>query len=167
MFCSRCSTRVQDGDYFCKNCGASLQAVDGVVQNPPMQPNRYTPTPLNAPRRRQGQQGWGKNPYRDQIAQLRLQLKELRMQLREVNSQIMGTRSNYFEIDSFMQRGLFHDVGRMIEGTQLFGPYQQRKQLQNQIMQLEHELLPLEQAQEQWRLQQQQNNALNAPSDVI
>ena len=167
MFCSRCSTRVQDGDYFCKNCGASLQAVDGVVQNPPMQPNRYMPTPLNAPRRRQGQGGWGKNPYRDSIAQLRLQLKELRMQLREVNSQIMGTRSNYFELDSFMQRGLFHDVGRMIEGTQLFGPYQQRKQLQNQIMQLEHELLPLEQAQEQWRLQQQQNNALNAPSDVI
>ena len=165
MFCSRCSTRVQDGDYFCKNCGASLQAVNGVIQNPPMLPKQYMPSPLNAPHRRQGQ--WGKNPYRDQIAQLRLQLKELRMQLREVNSQIMGTRSNYFELDSFMQRGLFHDVGRMIEGTQLFGPYQQRKQLQDQILQLERELLPLEQAQEQWRLQQQQNNASNVQSDVI
>ena len=166
MFCSRCSTRVEDGDYFCKNCGASLQATNGVVQNPPMQQKQYMPSPLNGPRRRQGQGGWGKNPYRDQIAQLRLRLKELRMQLREVNSQIMGTRSNYFELDSFIQRGLFHDVGRMIEGTQLFGPYQQRKQLQGQIMQLERELLPLEQAQEQWRLQQQ-NHEPYVQSDVI
>jgi hypothetical protein len=42
-----------------------------------------------------------------------------------------------------------------LPGAQLFGPYQQRKQLQDQIIQLEHQLLPLEQAQEQWRLQQQ------------
>lgn len=169
MFCSRCSTQVQDGDYFCKNCGASLQAVNGVVQNPPMLPNRHIPASPNALRHRQGQgQGnWGKNPYRDQIAQLRLQLKELRMQMREVQSQISGTRSNYFELDSFMQRGLFHDIGRVIEGTQLFNPYQRRKQLQAQIMQLERELLPLEQAQEQWRLQQQQNNMSNVQSDVI
>lgn len=34
-------------------------------------------------------------------------------------------------------------------------PEIQRKQLQNQIMQIKHELLPLEKAQEQWRLQQQ------------
>lgn len=77
------------------------------------------------------------------------------MQLQELNNQIRGTRSNYFEFDSFVQRGLVHNVGRMIEGAQLFSPYQQRKQLQDQIMQLEHELLPLEKAQEQWRLQQQ------------
>ncbi len=96
-----------------------------------------------------------RSPYRNQIAQLRLQLKELRMQLRELNNQISGTRSNYFEFDSFVQRGLVHSVGRMIEGAQLFNPYQQRKQLQDQIMQIEHELLPLEKAQEQWRLQQQ------------
>ena len=165
MFCSKCSTRVQDGDYFCKNCGASLRVTDGTVRNPSMLPQTYTSTAPNAARQRQG--GWGRNPYRDQIAQLRLQLKELRMQLRELNSQIMGTRSNYFEIDLFMQRGLFHDLGRMIEGTQLFGPYQQRRQLQSQIMQLEHELLPLEQAQEQWRLQRQQNNESYMQSDVI
>ena len=166
MFCSKCSTRVQDGDYFCKNCGASLQAVGGVTQNAPMLPVQHRPSSPNMPRHpRQG--GWGKNPYRDQIAQLRLQLKELRMQLREIQSQIAGTRSNYFEIDSFMQRGLFHDIGRMIEGTQLFSPYQQRKQLQEQILQLERQLLPLEQAQEQWRRQQQQNNEVYVQSDVI
>ncbi len=45
----------------------------------------------------------------------------------------------------------------MIEGAQLFGPYQQKKQMQDQIMQLEQQLLSLEQAQEQWKLQQQQN----------
>ena len=79
------------------------------------------------------------------------------MQLRELNSHIAGTRSNYFELDSFVQRGLVHNIGRMVEGVQLLGPYQQRKQLQDQIMQIEHALLPLEKAQEQWRLQHQQN----------
>ena len=150
MFCSKCNTQIQDGDYFCKNCGASLRLTDGVTQNLSMLPMKHGP---NAPRHPQPG-NWGRNPYRGQIAQLRLQLRELRMQLREVQSQIAGTRSNYFEIDSFVQRGLFHDIGRMIEGTQLFGPYQQRKQLQEQIMLLERQLLPLEQAQEQWRLQQ-------------
>ena len=154
MFCSNCGIQAQDGDRFCKNCGASLQAFGGVMQRPFKPSQTHPPSPPKTPRRpgvnRQ------KNPYRDQIAQLRLQLKELRMHLRELNNQIRGTRSNYFELDSFLQRGPLHNAGRMVEGAQLFGPYQQRKQLQDQIMQLEHELLPLEKAQEQWRVQQQQ-----------
>ncbi len=77
------------------------------------------------------------------------------MQLRDLNNQIGNTRSNYFELDSFVQRGLIHNVGRMIEGGQLFGPYQQRKQLQDQISQIERQLLPLEKAQKEWWLQQQ------------
>ena len=154
MICSSCGARAEDGDRFCKHCGDSLQVSDGIMpQLPaPMRPRRPA-LQQQAPRRPGA--GRQRNPYRDQIAQLRLQLRELRMQLQELNNQIRGTRSNYFEFDSFVQRGLVHNVGRMIEGAQLFSPYQQRKQLQEQIMQLEHELLPLEKAQEQWRLQQQ------------
>ncbi len=154
MFCSNCNTHIDDGDCFCKNCGASLQAPAGIVQRQPAFSRPELPSHPRNPGR-VGMRG-PKNPYRDQIAQIRLQLKELRMNLRELNNQIMGTRSNYFELDSFVQRGLVHNIGRMIEGTQLFGPYQQRKQLQDQIAQLERELLPLEKAQEQWRLQQVQ-----------
>jgi len=154
MFCSNCGARVIDGDRFCKNCGASLQATDGVMQQSPAGSRERMPASARDSRR----QGAGrpKNPYRDQIAQLRLQLKEAKLKLRELNNSIRGTRSNYFEFDSFVQRGPIHEIGRMIEGTQLFGPYQQRKQLQEQVMQLEQELLSLEQAQEQWKLQQQE-----------
>ena len=155
MFCSRCSTYIEDGDYFCKNCGASLQEPGGVMQRllTVSRPGGSVASKMSG--RSIGVRG-AKNPYRDQIAQLRLQLKELRMNLRELNNQITGTRSNYFEIDSFVQRGPVHNIGRMVEGAQLFGPYQQRKQLQDQIAQLERQLLPLEKAQEQWRLQQEQ-----------
>ncbi len=147
MFCSGCGAQAEDGNRFCNGCGAPLQISGGVMQRSPRlrQPSAPAARTPRQPR---------KSPYRDQIAQLRLQLKELRINLRTLNNQISGTRSNYFEIDSLFQRGLIHNVGRMIEGAQLLGPYQQRKQLQDQIVQLEHELLALERAQEQWRQQQ-------------
>jgi zinc-ribbon domain len=148
MFCSSCGKRVEDGDRFCKNCGASLQTPDGVLQHLPDRSQPRMPSASKAP------VGRAKNPYKDQIAQLRLQLKELRINLKQVNNQISGTRSNYFEVDSFAQRGLVQRVGRMIEGAQLFGPNQQKKQLQDQIVQVEQELLSLERAQEEWKLQQ-------------
>jgi hypothetical protein len=155
MFCSRCNTPIEDGDHFCKNCGAALQAPQGIRRQPAIPASPAAPARPRNPGRAVSARP--KNPYRDQIAQLRLQLRELRMQLQEVNSQIAGTRSNYFEIDSFVQRGPIHNIGRMVEGVQLFSPYQQRKQLQNQVIQLERELLSLEKAQEQWRQQQQQS----------
>jgi hypothetical protein len=155
MFCSSCGARLQDGDRFCKDCGAALQAEGGVVQRPPARARQQAPAAPNAARRPGAGANKPKNPYRDQIASLRLQLKQLRIELRKLNSQITGTRSNYFELDSFVQRGPIRNIGRMVEGAQLFGPYQQRKQLQDQITQLEQELLSLEQMQEQWRLQQQ------------
>ncbi len=154
MLCSHCGIGVQDRDHFCKNCGASLQMPGGLVQ--PSAPNaKLVPTPFHAARPpRPLREG---NPYRDQIAQLRLQLKEARMNLREVNNYISSTRSNYFEAGSFIQYGLLHGIGRMFEGAQLFSPYQQRKQLQERVMQLERELLPLEQAQEQWFRERQES----------
>jgi uncharacterized coiled-coil DUF342 family protein len=151
MFCLSCGARAEDGDRFCKHCGDPLQG--GTISQLPVPTRPRKLAAQQTPRRPDANRQ--RNPYRDQIAQLRLQLRELRMQLQEVNYQIRGTRSNYFEFDSFVQRGLIHDVGRMIEGAQLFNPYQQRKQLQDRIMQIERELLPLEKAQEQWRLQQQ------------
>lgn len=152
MFCSFCGSQINDGDRFCKDCGAALQGSGNTLQSP-ASAMRSVPANSRAPRRPGA--GVGKNPYRDQIAHLRLELKEARIHLKEVNNQISGTRSNYFELDSFVQRGIARHVGRMIEGAQLFGPYQRRKQLQDQIRQLEMELLQLERAQEQWRLQKQ------------
>lgn len=157
MFCSSCGIQTQDGDRFCKNCGAALQDAGGIVQRPLRPKQQRNPANAQGPRRPARGMNRPKNPYRDQIAQLRLQLKEQRMRLRELNNQISGTRSNYFEFDSFIQRGPVHNIGRMVEGAQLFGPYQQRKQLQEQVRQLEEQLLTLEKAQEQWRLQQQEN----------
>ncbi len=159
MFCSSCGIQTQDGERFCKNCGAALQDAGGVVQRPPRPKQQRNPANWQGPRRPAPGMNRPKNPYRDQIAQLRLQLKEQRMRLRELNNQISGTRSNYFEFDSFIQRGPVHNIGRMVEGAQLFGPYQQRKQLQEQVRQLEEQLLTLEKAQEQWRLQQQRENS--------
>lgn len=156
MFCATCGRPMKDGDRFCSNCGAPLQAAGAVMPSAPARRQVRTPaTAPNASHRPIANKP--KNPYRDQIAQLRLQLRELKLQLRQLNQQIRGTRTNYFEFDSFVQRGPAHNIGRMIEGVQLFGPYQQRKQMQNQVMQLEQQLLSLEQAQEQWRLQQQSN----------
>jgi hypothetical protein len=174
MFCANCGIQVDDGDIFCKNCGISLQVPGNVVSRSMTRPTVVEQAPRHpqgqgngrnqgnghALRRANGQGPIERNPYRDQIAQLRLQLREARMQLRDLNNQIGNTRSNYFEFDSFMQRGLIHNVGRMIEGAQLFNPYQQRKQLQAQVQQLEGQLLQLEKAQEQWRLQRQQGQQI-------
>ncbi len=100
MLCSHCGIAVQDGDHFCKNCGASLQMLRGLVQ-PSAPDGKLVPTPLHAARPPRSLRG--RNPYRDQIAQLRLQLKEARMNLRKLNNYISSTRSNYFEASSFIQ----------------------------------------------------------------
>ena len=89
MLCSHCGITVQDGDHFCKNCGASLQMPGGLVQ--PSAPNvkLQVPTPLHAARPPRPLRG--RNPYRDQIAQLRGQLEEAGMRLREGNNYISST----------------------------------------------------------------------------
>lgn len=162
MFCSECGSRVQDGDHFCNNCGAALQSPGGVMrQQAPVSP----PMPvagMNAgqgarkPARRPGANRQ-QDPYKVQIQQLRLQLKQLKLDLRALNTKIRNTRADYYEFDAFVQRGPVHGIGRMIEGAQLFNPLQQRKQLQAQVMQLEQQLLGLQQAQMQWKAQQEQN----------
>jgi anion-transporting ArsA/GET3 family ATPase len=156
MFCSNCGSHVNDGEHFCNNCGAALQPTGGVSQHAHAADAPPAPAPRATARKAGAGGGKPQDPYKDQIAQLRLQLKEVKLRLRELNNQISGTRSNYFEFDSFAQRGPLREIGRMVEGTQLYGPYQQRQQMREQVMQMEQQLLALQEAQQQWKMQQQQ-----------
>jgi hypothetical protein len=150
MFCSNCGAHAQDGDHFCNNCGASLQVAGGVASSAPQ------PLQAAAPRgaRRAGANR-PQDPYKDQIAQLKLQLKELKLDLKQITIQMANVRSNYFETSAFVPRGLLKWGYKGIEDLRLMGPQQQKQQLQQQIMQLDRQLLSLQQAQAQWKLQQQ------------
>ena len=152
MFCSNCGTRAQDGDHFCNNCGASLQATGGVVASAP--PPLQAAQPKSA---RRSSASKPQDPYKDQIAQLRLQLKELKLDLKQITTQMANVRSNYFETSAFVPRGLLKWGYKGIEDFRLMGPQQQKQQLQQHIMQLERQLLSLQQAQAQWKYQQQNN----------
>ena len=150
MFCSNCGARAQVGDHFCNNCGAPLQTPGGVVQS--------APPPLQDTTPRSGRRGGGKpqDPYKDQIAQLKLQIKELKLDLKQITTQMASVRSNYYETAAFVPRGLLRWGYKGIEDFRLLGPQQQKQQLQQHIMELERQLLSLQQAQAQWKLQQQQ-----------
>jgi len=152
MFCSNCGAHAQDGDHFCNNCGASLQAAGGVVHTAP--PPLQAATSKSA---RRGGAGRPQDPYKDQIAQLKLQIKELKLDLKQITTQMANVRSNYFETSAFVPRGLLKWGYKGIEDFRLLGPQQQKQQLQQHIMQLERQLLSLQQAQAQWKLQQQNN----------
>ena len=150
MFCSNCGARAQDGDHFCNNCGASLQTTGGVVHSAPL--------PLQAAEPKSSRRASAskpQDPYKDQIAQLKLQLKELKLDLRQITTQMANVRSNYFETSAFVPRGLLKWGYKGLEDFRLLGPQQQKQQLQQHIMQLERQLLSLQQAQAQWKLQQQ------------
>src|SRR5579859_1840482 len=150
MFCSNCGARAQDGDHFCNTCGASLQAAGGVVHT--------APPPLQAATSKSAQRGGAgrpQDPYKDQIAQLKLQIKELKLDLKQITTQMANVRSNYFETSAFVPRGLLKWGYKGIEDFRLLGPQQQKQQLQQHIMQLERQLLSLQQAQAQWKYQQQ------------
>lgn len=149
MFCSNCGAHAQDGDHFCNNCGAPLQAAGGVVHTAPA-PLQET---ASRPTRRTGASK-PQDPYKDQIAQLKLQLKELKLDLKQITTQMANVRSNYFETSAFVPRGLLKWGYKGIEDFRLMGPQQQKQQLQQHIMQLERQLLSLQEAQAQWKLQQ-------------
>ena len=150
MFCSNCGTRAQDGDHFCNNCGASLQTAGGVVSSAP--PPLQDAQPKSS---RRGSTSKPQDPYKDQIAQLKLQLKELKLDLKQITTQMANVRSNYFETSAFVPRGLLKWGYKGMEDFRLMGPQQQKQQLQQHIMQLERQLLSLQQAQAQWKYQQQ------------
>lgn len=156
MFCARCGAQAPDGAHFCQNCGTSLTAPGGVTHNPyPIaQPKRSEAVARGGGQRQRASKP--QDPYRQRIAELRLQLKQLKLYLRQINQQMSSTRQGYYETAAFVPHGLLKLGYKFVEDMRLLGPQQQRQQLQQQIMQLEQELLGLQQAQNQWKMQQQQ-----------
>lgn len=148
MFCSQCGFRIQDGAQFCENCGASLRAPGGARQ----QPGLSTPELISRGTRRAGKL---QDPYKEQIAQLKLQIRQLKLHLKQITTNMSNIRSQYNETAAFVPRGLLRWGDKAIEDFRLLGPQQQKQQLQQQIMQLEQQLLGLQQAQAQWKAQQQ------------
>jgi predicted amidophosphoribosyltransferase len=139
MFCSQCGTGVKDGAHFCDNCGATLQAPGGVSQIPPG-----------------GHRGTNKakDPYREQISQLKLQIRQLKLNLKQINTEMGKIRSQYNQSAAFVPRGMFRRGYKEIEDARLWGPQQKKQELQQQIMYLEQQLLGLQQQQTQWQAQQ-------------
>jgi hypothetical protein len=81
MFCSNCGAHAQDGDHFCNSCGDSLQTTGGVAHSAP--PPLQDAAPKSG---RRASASKPQDPYKDQIAQLKLQLKELKLDLKTINS---------------------------------------------------------------------------------
>jgi hypothetical protein len=157
MFCSACGIHVQDGDHFCNNCGAPLQASGGIVQQPsiPIQPTAPSPSiPAASKIPRVSSSSKPQDPYKDQIQQLKLHIRELKLDLKQITTNMANTRSQYYQTAAFMPRGLLRWGKKAFEDFQLLGPQQQKQQLQQEIMQLERQLLSLQQAQAQWKAQQ-------------
>lgn len=140
MYCSACGQRAKDGDHFCPNCGAPLQAPGAVTDEP------QTPA-------RRGQAA-AQDPYKEQIAQLKLEIKQLKLYLKQITTNMSSTRSQYYETAAFVPHGLLRRGYKWLEDFRLWKPQMQKQQLQQQIMQLEQELLGLQQAQAQWKAQQ-------------
>jgi len=93
------------------------------------------------------------DPYQEEIKQLKLQLKQVKLYLKEINTKMSTTRSQYHETSAFMPEGILHRGYKWFEDMRLLGPQQQKQQLQQQIIQMEQQLLGLEQAQNQWKMQ--------------
>jgi predicted amidophosphoribosyltransferase len=148
MFCSACGSHVEDGEHFCSNCGASLQAVGGVL--------RQAPAPVAAPERPRGKSKGSvrpKNPYREQIQQLRLQIRQLKLNLKQINTSMSQTRAHYNETAAFLPWPI-REGAKMFEDINLLNTQPQKEQLQQQILVLEQQLLSLQQAEMEWKRQQ-------------
>jgi predicted amidophosphoribosyltransferase len=143
MFCSNCGKQVRDGVRFCDNCGNALQDPQGVVYEAPVKPVRNSRNAVSS-----------QDPYKQQIADLKLQIKQLKLYLKQITTKMSSTRSQYYETSAFVPHGLLHRGYKWFEDLRLLGPQQQKQQLQQQIIQLEQELLGLQQAQAQWKMQQ-------------
>ncbi len=150
MYCTACGTHMEDGDHFCNNCGAPLQAPGGIAQQPITPSNPSSPKTPRAP-----SSSKPRDPYKDQIQQLKLHIRELKLDLKQITTYMANTRSQYYETAAFVPRGILRMGDKMLEDFRLLGPQQQKQQLQQQIMQLERQLLGLQQAQAQWKAQQE------------
>ena len=145
MFCSACGQSVKDGARFCENCGAPLQEPGAIT---PASPKVITTT------RRTREKPV--DPYKEQIAQLKLELRQLKLYLKQVKTNMSNTRAQYHETSAFVPHGLLHLGYKWFEDARLLGPQQQKQRLEQEIIQLEQQLLGLQQAQAQWKTTQNQ-----------
>ena len=167
MFCSACGQSVSDDARFCQHCGAQFQeerevAVKEVVpyeeqEIAPFEGSYEEVEPAVAtepvlvptrPRRRAA-----RDPYKEQIAELRLDIKQLKLELKQVTTDMANTRAQYNQTSAFIPRGILHKSYKFIEDARLLGPQQQKQRLQQEILRLEQELLDLQQAQLDWKEQ--------------
>ena len=135
MFCATCGHQIVDGAHFCESCGAQLQTQGAVVAQKPVR----------------GSSSSSQDPYKDQIADLRLQLKQLKLYLKQTTTKMSNTRANFYETSAFVPHGLLKHGYKWFEDFRLWGPQRQKQHLQDEIMQLEQQLLGLQQAQTQWK----------------
>jgi hypothetical protein len=157
MFCPACGQPVSNSAHFCEHCGTRLNGAEsddvyeafGNAQPRPASTPQYTPTMQRKSARSV------KDPYKEQIADLKLQIKQLKLDLKHITTQMSSTRSQYYETSAFVPHGLLRHGYKMIEDFRLLGPQQQKQRLQAEIAQLEQQLLGLQQAQLAWKREQQ------------
>ena len=143
MFCTTCGKHVQEGAHFCDNCGSRLEQPGAVTYTQPTQA-RHMEREVSTPHG---------DPYKEQIADLRLQLKQLKLTLKQVTNDMSNKRSQYNETSAFVPHGVLKKGYKIVEDVRLWGPQQRKQQLQQEIAQLEQQLLGLQQAQVQWKRQ--------------
>ena len=141
MYCSTCGQHLNDGAHFCEHCGASLE-MPGAVTND--SPTRSVHTYQEV-----------KDPYKEQITQLKLELKQLKLDLRQIKTSMSNRRAQYNQTAAFVPGGALKRGFKMFEDFQLWSPQRQKEALQQEILRMEQELLGLEQAQVQWKMMQQ------------
>ena len=141
MYCSTCGQQLHDGARFCEHCGAALE-----------QPGAITP---GSPTRSAHTYHEVKDPYKEQITQLRLELKQLKLDLRQIKTTMSNRRAQHNQTTAFVPGEMLRRGYKMLEDFQLWSPERQKEGLQQEILRLERELLGLEQAQAQWKITQQ------------
>jgi predicted amidophosphoribosyltransferase len=160
MFCPACGQPVANNAQFCEHCGTRLQnttnddpyeAFGGAESRPA---SLSQPSTMRQARNTRGASA-AKDPYKEQIADIKLQIKQLKLDLKQITTNMSTTRSQYYETSTFVPRGLLRHGYKMIEDFRLLGPQQQKQRLQAEIAQLEQQLLGLQQAQLSWKRGQQ------------
>ena len=165
MFCSACGQSVREDAHFCERCGAQFQEESEIApgetvpygQDGQVEAGVSTEPALTTikPRRRSvGDPYSVKDPYKEQIAEIRLHIKQLKLELKQIATDMANTRAHYNQTSAFIPHGILHKGYKLFEDARLLGPQQQKQQLQQEILRLEQELLDLQQAQLDWKEQQ-------------
>ena len=158
MYCSACGQHLREDARFCDHCGASTELPGSVTHEQPA-PVAHTYREVDDPYAERSiapthTYHENSDPYKDQIKQLKLELRQIKLELKRVNAELSSTRAQHSETATFVPRGMLRRGYKMIEDVRLWGPQRQKEALQQEIINMEQELLDLEQAQAQWKLQQ-------------